>query len=65
MAIEPAELDKVTFSPKVTQMNMVRNEYIRGTAQVERSGITVGKGRLREMFRGGRGAAKEEQGSWL
>ena len=44
---EVAELKMSRFSLGVTRMDKIRNEYIRGTAQVGRFGGTTRKARLR------------------
>ena len=45
--MEVAELKMLRFSPVVTIMDKIRNEYIRGTAQVGRFGEKTREPRLR------------------
>ena len=45
--MEVAELKMLRFSLGVTRMDKIRNEYIRGTAQVGRFGEKTREGRLR------------------
>ena len=45
--LEVAELKMLSFSLGVTRMDKIRNEYIRGTAQVGRFGETEREARLR------------------
>ena len=45
--MEVAELKMLRFSLGVTRMDKIRNEYIRGTAQVRRFGEKIREARLR------------------
>ena len=45
--MEVAELKMLRFSLGVTRMDQIRNEYIRGTAQVGRFGEKTREARLR------------------
>ena len=45
--MEVAELKMIRFSLGVTRMDTIRNEYIRGTAQVGRFGEKTREARLR------------------
>lgn len=45
--LEVAELKMLRFSLRVTRMDRIRNEYIRGTARVERFGVKAGEARLK------------------
>ena len=45
--MEMAELKMLRFSLGMTRMDKIRNEYIRGTAQVERFGEKTREARLR------------------
>ncbi|KAF7662302.1 hypothetical protein LDENG_00238980 [Lucifuga dentata] len=45
--LEVAELKMLRFSLGVTRMDKIKNEYIRGTAQVRRFGNKVREARLR------------------
>ena len=45
--MEVAEMKMLRFAMGVTRKDNIRNEYIRGTVKVERSGMKMREGRLR------------------
>ena len=62
--MEVAELKMLRFSLGVTIMDKIRNEYIRGTAQVGRFGEKPREARMRWVYWGkdaGDGVARKEE----